>query len=67
MNCFLAVELSAKTASPILCAAAAGWGGVCVHCQILSVSRDTDLSLRPYFLARALMSVSTAALTGLFL
>ena len=37
----------------MLCAFAAGWGGLSVHCQVLSVCDGSGLSLRPYFILKA--------------
>ncbi len=44
-------------AAALLSAAAAGWSGLSVHCQILSVCDGKGLSLRPYFAAKLLQSL----------
>lgn len=38
----------------ILTAGLLGWGGVSVHCQVLSLLRDTNLSAAPYLKGKAL-------------
>ena len=51
----------------ILCALAAGWGGLSVHCQVLSVCDGSGLSLRPYFLCKACTALLSAAIMLLLL
>lgn len=51
----------------ILSAFAAGWGGLSVHCQVLSVCDGSGLSLRPYFLIKLCMSLLSAILMALLL
>lgn len=41
----------------LVCAAILGWGGVSVHAQTLAVLEGTGLSLRRYFLGKALQSL----------
>ena len=43
-------------------AALLGWGGIAVHCQTAAVLSDTDLSLRPYLVGKALHGLLSAAL-----
>ncbi len=46
---------AAACASPTaeyLCAFLAGWSGLSVHCQIMSLCADTGVSFRPYLLAK---------------
>lgn len=43
------------------------WSGLSVHGQVASVLTGTDISMRPYFLARALHAVFAALLTVLLL
>ena len=43
-------------------AALLGWGGVAVHCQTAAVLSDTNLSLRPYLVGKALHGLLSAAL-----
>ena len=50
--------LNAALASAML-----GWGGISVHCQVLSFTSDTDLSLKRYFLARLAHGVLCACVT----
>ena len=42
----------APPAAEYLCAFLAGWSGLSVHCQIMSLCADTDVSFRPYLLAK---------------
>ena len=51
----------------LLCAFAAGWSGLSVHCQILSVCDGSGLSLRPYFAAKLLQGGLCVLLLALFL
>ena len=46
----------------ILSAALLGWGGVSVHCQVLALLRDTDLSPAAYLKGKALHAVLSAIL-----
>ena len=46
----------------ILTAALLGWGGVSVHCQVLGLLRDTDLSPRKYLQGKLLHSIISALL-----
>ena len=50
-----------------LCAFAAGWSGLSVHCQMLSVCDKSGLSLRPYLLSKLLGGVLCALLFGILL
>ena len=42
------------------------WSGLSVHGQVASVLADTDISLKPYFVARALHAAYAAVLTVAF-
>ncbi len=44
----------------ILTAAVAGWSGLSVHCQVLSLCGGRGLSFKPYFLAKAAQAVISA-------
>ena len=46
-----------------LSAAALGWSGLSVHCQIMAVAGGRGLSFKPYFSAKAIQGVICAALT----
>lgn len=46
----------------ILTSALLGWGGLSVHCQVLSLLRDTDLSPTLYFMGKALHAFLSAFL-----
>ena len=43
-----------------------GWSGLSVHAQVASVLTQTDIRMRPYFIARFLHALIAAALTVLF-
>lgn len=60
-----AASLSSVRASHLILAFAAGWSGLSVHCQTLSFCSGTDLSLRPYLLAKALQGGLTAAMIAI--
>ncbi len=51
----------------LLCAFAAGWSGLSVHCQVLSVCDGTGLSLRPYFLSKLLQGFLCVLLLAILL
>ena len=42
----------APPAAEYLCAFLLGWSGLSVHCQIMSLCADTDVSFRPYLIAK---------------
>ena len=46
----------------ILTSALLGWGGLCVHCQVLALLQDTDLSPALYFKGKALHAFLSALL-----
>ena len=46
----------------ILTSALLGWGGLCVHCQVLALLQDTDLSPASYFKGKALHALLSAFL-----
>jgi len=50
-----------------LCAFAAGWSGLSVHCQVLSVCDGRGLSFRTYFLAKLLQAVFCSLLFGILM
>lgn len=52
-----ATGLTATIPSALLCAFAAGWSGISVHCQLLAVCDGTGLSLRPYLFAKLLQAL----------
>ena len=45
-----------------LCAAALGWSGISVHCQIMAIAGGRGLSFKPYFAAKTIQGVICAAL-----
>jgi sporulation integral membrane protein YlbJ len=42
------------------------WSGLSVHAQVASVLTDTDIRMKPYFIARFLHAIFAAALTVVF-
>jgi len=51
----------------ILISTLVGWGGLCVHFQVLSLIQHTDLSPGPYFFGKGLHGILAGALTACFL
>lgn len=51
----------------LLCAFGAGWSGLSVHCQALSVTDGRGLSFKPYFAAKLLQGILCAALFALLI
>ena len=58
----IACGLSSVSLGMALCAFAAGWCGVSVHCQLLSICDGHDLMFRYYFLAKLLQGLLCALL-----
>jgi hypothetical protein len=56
-----ATRLEVEIALP-LCALFAGWSGMSVHCQLLSICEGRNLSFRKYFLAKLLQGILCALL-----
>ncbi|MBO5932035.1 MAG: hypothetical protein J6Q70_07375 [Clostridia bacterium] len=42
-----------------------GWSGLSVHCQMLSLCDEQDISLRPYLAAKLIQTAACAAIIGL--
>lgn len=42
-----------------------GWGGLSVHCQVLSFAGDSGLSMTPYFLGKLLHGILSALLVAI--
>ncbi len=55
-----AVGLSSREASLVLTATIAGWSGLSVHCQVLTLCGGRGLSFRPYLLAKAAQGIVCA-------
>ncbi|MBO5043148.1 MAG: hypothetical protein J6D87_09295 [Clostridia bacterium] len=53
----LATQTSSVLLPIVLTAMIAGWSGLSVHCQILSLCGGRGLSFKPYFIAKALQSI----------
>jgi len=54
----------------VICAGLLGWGGLCVHCQTVSLLSQTDLCTRTHWLGKtlhALCSIALACLVSPFL
>ena len=51
----------------MLCAALTGWGGCSVHCQVLSLLQDTDLSPALYWRGKALHALLSVAIICIML
>ena len=62
-----ASALGNTTVAALLCAFAAGWSGLSVHCQVLSVCDGKGFSFRPYFLAKLFQGILCALLFGILL
>jgi len=60
-----AVAHAPLTARLAMASAIIAWSGLSVHSQVASVLSGTDISMRPYFLARALHAVVAFGLTYL--
>lgn len=62
---------AAKAAAPLLqqlviVSAIIAWSGLSVHGQVASVLADTDISMKPYFVARTLHAIYAGILTVVF-
>ena len=60
-----ASALGNAMSAAVLCAFAAGWSGLSVHCQLLSVCDGYGISARSYFLAKLLQAILCALLFSL--
>lgn len=60
-----AASLSHATVGALLSAFAAGWAGLSVHCQILSLCDGHGISFRSYFLTKLLHGILCALAVGL--
>jgi len=59
-----ALGLSQETAF-VICAGLLGWGGLCVHCQTVSLLGQTDLCTRTHWLGKTLHALCSTALACL--
>ena len=57
-----AMSVSSKV---VMAAFILGWAGLCVHCQVLSFTGDSTLSVRPYLAGKFLHGTISAALVWL--
>ena len=62
-----AVEVGAPLVAVLLCAAGAGWSGLSVHFQIITICSGRDVSFKPFFIAKAAQGVICAVLTWIAL
>ena len=62
-----AASLSVPLVGALLCAFAAGWSGLSVHCQLLSICDGHGLHLKRYLVAKLLQSALCVLLVWLFL
>lgn len=49
----------------VITAAAAGWSGLSVHCQIMTLCGGRGLSMRPYIIAKAVQGLLCATIMGI--
>lgn len=54
-------KLSNRQLAAILTGATAGWSGLSIHCQMLSLGTGCDISARPYILAKIVQTFLCAA------
>ncbi len=59
--------LSTFETAVIMTAGLAGWSGISVHCQVLSLCGGRGLSLKPYLIAKAAQAIIAAAMMALLL
>ena len=57
-----AVEVGSPLVAVILCAAGAGWSGLSVHFQIITICSGRGVSFKPFFIAKAAQGLICAAL-----
>lgn len=57
-----AMSVSSKV---VMAAFILGWAGLCVHCQVLSFTGETSLSVRPYLVGKFLHGTISAVLVWL--
>lgn len=57
-----AVEVSSPLAAVLLCAAGAGWSGLSVHFQIITICSGRGVSFKPFFIAKAAQGAICTAL-----
>ena len=62
-----AATVSEPLTAAVLCAFAAGWSGLSVHCQVLSVCDGKGFAFRNYFLAKLLQGLLCALLFGMII
>ncbi len=59
--------LASREAAIVLTAGVAGWSGLSVHCQVMSLCGGRGLSFRPYILAKAVQGILCAAVMAFIL
>ena len=63
----MASELQTPVHALLMCAAALGWSGLSVHLQIATICSGRNISLTPYFIAKAAQGVICLVLVGVLL
>lgn len=58
-----AAALQNRMLAVVLCALIAGWSGLSVHFQIMSVASGRNISFKPFFIAKAMQGLLCAVLT----
>ncbi len=62
-----ASSLANRERAVVLAAAMAGWSGLSVHCQVMTLCGGRGISFRPYLVAKAVQGVLCAAVMALML
>ena len=62
-----AAKVNDTFAAAVLCALIAGWSGLSVHFQIISIGSGRGLSFKPYIIAKLFQGLLAAALTAALL
>lgn len=63
----LTATLPSRLLGTVLAAFAAGWSGISVHCQLLSLTDGRGFSMGAYLLSKLAVGVLSAIILGLFL
>ena len=62
-----AAEISHPFTAAILCSLIAGWSGLSVHFQIISIGSGRGISFKPYIISKFFQGLLAAILTAIFL
>jgi sporulation integral membrane protein YlbJ len=63
----IAAEAVSSTKAVIMCAAIAGWSGLSVHFQIMTICSGRGISFKPYFFAKVSQGILCALFMGICL